>query len=422
MYIHFGLEKPNSERSPIMMTYRHNGFRFRYSLGYSINCSLWDKLREEEKCNGSSIVNLQIDRLRALTRKMIIVLTEKLERHPTRLEMKLYLNEHFKGKSRINQFKPEKVVQPQCLIEYFRELLIQWKESGRIKQGSAKGYNRSLNILSAAVGGTLPSTEFQKKTISTIVSYMRNRGNEESYVKKTIGHIQNFVNYAIKDDRFPNITSNPVVAKDFGLRDYKSDAIYLSQEEVDLIRELDLSGQPRMEIARDIFLMAVYTGQRFSDVTDSNKWQLGETKEGNRYLSYTSLKTGIPSKVPLNEYAIQIILRYPEGFPKRSNVELNRMVKEIGRLAGIDKVVVRTRHRGGREVHIQAKKYTQISMHTARRTFCTIAVLEGLPTRQIMAFSGHNTEASFNTYVQASREELIDQAILHPFFNQKLRK
>ena len=44
-------------------------------------------------------------------------------------------------------------------------------------------------------------------------------------------------------------------------------------------------------------------------------------------------------------------------------------------------------------------------MHTARRSFATNMFLDGMPTINIMKFTGHTTETNFLKYIKITREE-----------------
>ncbi|MBK7343787.1 MAG: phage integrase SAM-like domain-containing protein [Saprospiraceae bacterium] len=260
----------------------------------------WDKIREEEKSKiGTSIINSTINQLRTVFDKMMVFYLSGEGKHPSRSEMKEYLDRHYKEK----QNPAKKRIEPDsiCLINYFEQLLKLWGANGRVKPSTIVVYNRSLNILKKAVGETLPSNHLNKKTIETIVKYMRSRKKEDSYIKKTLETIKTLVNYATDDVNLTGITENPVQTKDYGLKDRASDKIYLYQDEVDSIAALDLSNDQRRDIVRDIFLLATYTGPRFSDVNTDAKWEIGTDENGRSFLKYRSIKTDKLSMLPLNQ-------------------------------------------------------------------------------------------------------------------------
>ena len=50
-------------------------------------------------------------------------------------------------------------------------------------------------------------------------------------------------------------------------------------------------------------------------------------------------------------------------------------------------------------------KHEIISTHAARRSFCTNAFKDGIPTLHIMSISGHRTEKAFLKYIKVDGEE-----------------
>ena len=52
---------------------------------------------------------------------------------------------------------------------------------------------------------------------------------------------------------------------DFKILDEESDAIYVTNEEINRIYNLDLSSKPHLQKYRDLFIIGCLTGLRFSD-------------------------------------------------------------------------------------------------------------------------------------------------------------
>jgi site-specific recombinase XerD len=109
---------------------------------------------------------------------------------------------------------------------------------------------------------------------------------------------------------------------------------FLTSEELNRIRALKLnSGQ--LELARDLFVFACFTGLSFSDVKSLNG---GEIKAiGNHTMIYKYRhKTNILSRVPLQRPAKEILDKYGDHetnnnslLPVPSNQKLNAYLKEI---------------------------------------------------------------------------------------------
>ena len=54
---------------------------------------------------------------------------------------------------------------------------------------------------------------------------------------------------------------------------------------------------------------------------------------------------------------------------------------------------------------IKTPQWEQLTSHTARRTFATLAVQRGTPVKVVMNITGHSTEREFNKYVNISAEK-----------------
>jgi integrase len=68
----------------------------------------------------------------------------------------------------------------------------------------------------------------------------------------------------------------------------------------------------------------------------------------------------------------------------------------------------------------QVEKWTEITTHTARRSFATNAYLSGsLDVYQIMRCTGHKTEASFLLYLKLDGKDYALKAAESKFFRNE---
>jgi hypothetical protein len=56
-------------------------------------------------------------------------------------------------------------------------------------------------------------------------------------------------------------------------------------------------------------------------------------------------------------------------------------------------------------------KHELISSHTARRSFCTNAYDDNIPTLSIMAISGHKTESAFLKYIKMDAKKHAEKVL-----------
>ena len=163
----------------------------------------------------------------------------------------------------------------------------------------------------------------------------------------------------------------------------------LNLEELNNIVEVDLSGNKRLEDARDKFLFACYTGLRFGDVK-ALKW--GNINKG--LLNIVQEKTKNAVSIPLNKQAKEIIGKNVKSKRERetvfkvvSNQKTNYALKDIAVLAKVDK---------------------NVTFHLARHTFGTVlGKTENAYT--IAKLMGHKKLATSMIYVNTDENELRDK-------------
>jgi len=192
--------------------------------------------------------------------------------------------------------------------------------------------------------------------------------------------------------------------------------IYLTENELDKIYKLDLSGIKSLDRVRDLFLIGCYTCLRFSDFTNIKPENIYNNDKGT-FFKVSTLKTGETVILPLHWIVSAILTKYKHDLPRSiSNQKMNDYLKEIGQKAEIKDPVSITKFEGGVKVTKTLPKYELISTHTARRSGATNMYLAGIPALSIMKITGHKTEKAFMRYIQMSQEDNANKLIDHPFF------
>jgi len=164
----------------------------------------------------------------------------------------------------------------------------------------------------------------------------------------------------------------------------KTDALTI--EELKSIVNLDLTNNKRLDETKDKFLFACYTGLRFGDVMNL-KWD----DIDNGVIKIIQEKTKNPVQVPLNNGAKGIIAKNIKLKRERntvfkvvSNQKTNYTLKDIAKLAGVDK---------------------KVSFHLARHTFGTI-LGKDQNAFTIMKLMGHKKISTSAIYVNTNVETL----------------
>ena len=121
-----------------------------------------------------------------------------------------------------------------------------------------------------------------------------------------------------------------------GVDGNSKEVIYLTPDEIKLLQ--GYKGNIHLEHVRDVFLFSCFTGLRYSDVV---KLTRDDVKDG--YIQIVTQKTSDGIKIELNKYSQSILDKYDgltfgrgRALPVISNQKMNKSLKELGRLCGID--------------------------------------------------------------------------------------
>jgi len=153
---------------------------------------------------------------------------------------------------------------------------------------------------------------------------------------------------------------------------------YLTFEEIKAIQDKPMHIE-RLEIIRDIFLFAVFTGYAYGDVKALTTKNVIKHIDNQWWVFKKRTKTGINENVMLLEPPLELIEKYKNHpkriskgllFPIPSNQKTNSYLKEIADICGIEK---------------------NITFHTARHTFATtIMVGNGVSLETVKDVIGHS--------------------------------
>lgn len=161
----------------------------------------------------------------------------------------------------------------------------------------------------------------------------------------------------------------------------------LNEIEMKLIERISFSRFPYskgLELSRDLFLFAFYTGLRFSDVVALTTDQI---VDGTICLRMQKTKKQV--QIPLSVKALILIKKYlPHDnlvFPERTNVSVNRDLKKIATMCKIKKTV---------------------HFHLARHTFATTLVGNNVNPFIVMKLLGHSDIRMTTRYVNNNINDL----------------
>ena len=306
-------------------------------------------------------------------------------------------------KKKFNEYYGQKIEEKYTLIS-FSEWYIK-QVIGNKKPSTITGYNNTLRHLKEFQNLNRVKLSFDKITIDfylNFTEYLKEKQFMPNTIGKQIKNIKVFLNEATERGINNNMEYK---SRRFKVMSEETDAIYLSKEELEKLKELDLSGNKKLEKVRDLFLVGCHTGLRFSDLSALKKDHIK-----NGYISIKMQKTGDTVVIPLHPIVEEIMKKYEDSSsnslpPVVSNQKMNEYLKEIGKLAKLKEPVLINETKGNLKVETIEKKYDLISTHTARRSFATNLFLENFPTLSIRKITGHKTEAAFLRYIKMDGEQ-----------------
>ncbi|MEQ8553091.1 MAG: tyrosine-type recombinase/integrase [Cyclobacteriaceae bacterium] len=211
--------------------------------------------------------------------------------------------------------------------------------------------------------------------------------------------------------------------EEFSIKREKKDIVWLDNNELKAIEELELEPNSTINNIRLAFLYQTYTGQRFGDVKALKRKHLRFLDDGGIEWHLYQEKGNKTKKVviPLLPTAEKIARKFchPNDpieklvFPSISNVHTNKYLKKIGRLAGIDEITTIVSYSGKNKIEECGPKYEFITTHTARRSFVCVSFERGLDLTMIQNFTGHADQKIIERYYlqvseRAKREALFN--------------
>lgn len=175
--------------------------------------------------------------------------------------------------------------------------------------------------------------------------------------------------------------------------------------------------------ARDYLLLECFTGQRISDLKrfhlrdfNDNRWTFFPRK-GNRLSEkkITVYFTGFCAP------ALDILQRHNFQLPKISEQKLNKSIKTVCQLAGIDEEISVFRWSQNKMIEIRGPKYKFVSTHTGRKTFITIG-LQFMPAKVVKDLAGIDSWETLKHYEDEADQEIIEMHLNTAFNNMTLMR
>lgn len=186
------------------------------------------------------------------------------------------------------------------------------------------------------------------------------------------------------------------------------DPIVLHQSEIEAIRRLDLSGNKRLERVRDLQMLMIFTGLRYSDMCQLQSEHI-KLKTGQ--ISIEQVKTEQEVSIPIFGPVAAVLGKYTDengvlNLPTISGQKLNDYIREVCQLVPELQYMVKVKSKVKSEIITEKfPKWELITCHTSRRSFVSLCLDLGYTTKKVMSWSGHKTLSAFQRYVGRSEAQ-----------------
>lgn len=268
------------------------------------------------------------------------------------------------------------------------------KEGNKIMNNVFRKYENALYHLDhyERLHGRVLITDLNKAFGDKLQTYFNSLGLAHNTKINIMIQYKIFLNYAVSKGLMQDTDYRKSIPPEI-----ESDKIALTLDEVNRIYELNLDG--RLENARDVFIVGIWTMLRWQDYSTLQ----GVNLDGN-LITVNTTKTHEKVVLPIHWQLQEILNKYDGKFPEPySQQKFNDALKEIGKLAEITAETEITAVKGGKVLKKVIPRYSLISSHTARRTGATMFYLAGVPKKQIMLLTGHTTEENFDRYIRIGK-------------------
>lgn len=398
-----GLKTPpqKSGNMPILLRVSFSGKQLNIYSGVSVTSSQWDKRKRRIK-QGCVVKGSQYNIINKLLEEQLYYINEYFDDCGNReivpsfdeLKTRFYRKFKFGYQDQGNEFY-------YLFDEFIQEVCLE-KESLRQK------YDRLKKRLYQAH----PQLAFQDLSIKMMYQIITEwsqgldgNGTYNEFIKNTLFCFKRFVIWAQK--RKNVFVNEEFFQFDPKLKEGSRDIRYLRIDEVNKLRHLELPMGGSLDKVRDCFLFACATSLRYSDLKKLRKCDIVFDEERKQYnVKILTKKNHKALLFPLTEMAMEIYekykgVEYPDDLllPVISNQKYNKFLKELGERADLKGEWVDYEYRLNERIEVRTPK-KDLESHTARRTFITTALSQGVDPYLIARVSSHSDLKDMKPYLE----------------------
>lgn len=283
-----------------------------------------------------------------------------------------------------------------------------WKVSAKKKmeepaKNQYKKFVETLVEYEKVIGEKITLRNNTKKDLEGFIDWQETENYQNSTIERNIGRLRFFFNRATEMDF--------EVSQAFKERIYFDpendiEGVYLNEGEIQKIIDKDFSYDEELNVAKQNFILGLFTGQRVSDFL---RIDTSNIKDGN--FTIKSKKTNIKSVIPIHPQ-IEKLMNDNFGYlpQKISSSDFNKHIKTICQVCEIDNLVYGKLfdNKLKRKKVGYWKKYLLVSSHICRKSYATNFAGAGKEVlNSVMGWSKNSSMASH--YNKVSKVEYANE-------------
>jgi len=292
-------------------------------------------------------------------------------------------------------FKNIKPTSVETVSDCFERFIQEKTITEALTKTSLDKYKNILEKLLLFKKDLISFEEFNSDFFTGFIFYLRNTHKlSDNTLHRQLGILKTFLNWSVKRGYTDNLEY-----KDHNIKERETSHVALTEAELKTIEELEL---PKMlSYYRDIFLIGIYSGQRFSDYSQFNKAHL----KGD-HLEIRQKKTAHICYVPLHPKLKMLLEKYNYKYEKISSQKFNKNIQKICKIAGIDTPIIKDKFYGSKKTSETTPKWQSVGSHTCRRTFITLSHQRGMTHNDIMRVTGIKEPKTLQNYIKDDDQNL----------------
>ena len=376
----------NGKEGSLYFQIIHNRVVRQLNTDYKVFASEWDAQTESIAVIGSRT-------------NLLLGIQERLLWDVARLEkvVRLLETEHrrFTADDVITMF--HKQTKESSLLNFMHGVIAQLKQLGKIR--TSETYTATLkSFMAFRDEQDVPLDGVTSDMMLMYEAYLKARGVRMNTISFYMRILRAVYNRAV--EKGLTTQNNPFRHVYTGVDKTVKRAIPIKA--IKVLKELDLSMNPTLDFARDMFIFSFYTrGMSFIDMAYLKK---SDIKNG--ILTYRRRKTGQELSIKWEKCMAEIVDKYPEN---KTDFLLPIIKESDNERKQYDNALHLVNYRL-KELSTMLKLQRPLTMYVARHSWASAAKAKNVPLSVISEGMGHDSEATTQIYLASLETSVVDKA------------